>query len=68
MIEVKSASPDSIVLRARRHALCAEFSRNLQERCGWKAGEKLLVGLSGGADSTALLLLAAVLAQRDKNF
>lgn len=66
MIEVKSAPPDSILLRARRHGICAEFSRNLQERCGWKEGEKLLIGLSGGADSTALLLLAAVLARRDK--
>lgn len=63
---MKSAPPDSILLRARRHGLCAEFEKNLKERCGWKAGEKLLIGLSGGADSTALLLLAAVLAQRDK--
>ena len=65
-MEVKSAPPDSILLRARRHGICAEFEKNLQERCGWQAGEGLLIGLSGGADSTALLLLAAVLAQRDK--
>ncbi len=65
-MEVKSAPPDSILLRARRHGICAEFEKNLQERCGWQAGEGLLIGLSGGADSTALLLLVAVLAQRDK--
>lgn len=66
-MEVKSTPFDSIVLRARRHGLCAEFGRNLQERCGWRAGEKLLIGLSGGADSTALLLLAAVVVRRNKN-
>ena len=65
-MEVKTAPPDSIILRARRHGLCAEFEKNLKERCAWKAGEKLLIGLSGGVDSTALLLFAAVLAQRDK--
>lgn len=63
---MKSAPPDSIVLRARRHELCAEFRRNLEVRCRWRPGGKILVGLSGGADSSALLVLAAVLAHRDR--
>ena len=57
---------DPILLRASRHKLCGEFAKNLALRCGYKSGEGVLIGLSGGVDSTALLLLATALAARDR--
>lgn len=44
----------------------AQFVRSCAGRCGRKDGESILVALSGGADSTALLLLAAALVRREK--
>ncbi len=61
---MKPLELDSIILHARRHRLCAKVQRNLEVRCGWSVGQSVLVGLSGGVDSTALLVIASVLAAR----
>ncbi|TDJ54220.1 MAG: tRNA lysidine(34) synthetase TilS [Planctomycetota bacterium] len=55
----------SVPLAARRHRLVAEVQRRLAGRCGVPAGATLAIGVSGGPDSVALLLAAAVLAGRD---
>ncbi|MSR43826.1 MAG: tRNA lysidine(34) synthetase TilS [Phycisphaerales bacterium] len=64
---MRTTATDAILLRARRHPICATFARNLAMRCRWKSGESLLVGLSGGVDSTALVVLAAAFAQRARS-
>jgi tRNA(Ile)-lysidine synthetase-like protein len=47
----------------RRHAFVAKLAAGLR-RCGVEQGDRLLLAVSGGADSTALLLGAAALADR----
>lgn len=51
-------------LPARRHRLVAEIDRRLRGRCGVPVGSRVLIGVSGGADSVALLLACAVLRDR----
>ena len=51
-------------MAARRHRLVAEVARRLASRCGVPAGARVAVGVSGGPDSVALLLAAAVLRHR----
>jgi tRNA(Ile)-lysidine synthase len=47
-----------------REAGVAAIGRALRERCGVATGETLLLAVSGGADSAALLLAHCALAQR----
>jgi tRNA(Ile)-lysidine synthetase-like protein len=49
---------------ALRHPLVGHLGRRLEGRCGVPAGERVIVGCSGGADSVALLLGAAALWRR----
>lgn len=55
---------DQILLQAGRHPLAAELAHALKERCELPDGAELVVGMSGGPDSTALLVLLAALADR----
>lgn len=48
----------------RLHPLVSRVLRNVTRRCGVRPGERLLVAVSGGADSVALLALLAELAPR----
>lgn len=50
----------------RYHPLVRQVARGLRSRCKVPAGAKLLVGVSGGADSVALLRALALLADRRK--
>lgn len=50
---------------ARRHPLVAEIAKQLRLRCGMEQGGTLLVAVSGGSDSLALLLACA--AVRDQH-
>ena len=61
-----AAKRTSILLKAGRHSLAAQLRRNLATRLGRRPGESIAVGLSGGADSSALLVLLAAIAQREK--
>jgi tRNA(Ile)-lysidine synthase len=45
-----------------RTALARQVADNLVQRCGVKSGDRLLLGVSGGADSMALLALVATTA------
>jgi 3'-phosphoadenosine 5'-phosphosulfate sulfotransferase (PAPS reductase)/FAD synthetase len=47
-----------------RHALVRHVANNLTERCGVHARDRLLLGVSGGADSMALLALVTAAATR----
>ncbi|MFB3138489.1 MAG: tRNA lysidine(34) synthetase TilS [Phycisphaerales bacterium] len=51
-------------MAARRHWLVAEVARCLGRRCGVAGGARVVVGVSGGADSLALLLALAAIRQR----
>lgn len=46
------------------HPVVRGVASALKDRCGVKAGERVLVGVSGGADSVALLLAMVFLAKR----
>ena len=61
----------SLAVAVRRHRLVAEIDRRLKRQCGFwstpvqsRRDRTLLVGVSGGADSTALLLACIVLRDR----
>ncbi|MSR17921.1 MAG: tRNA lysidine(34) synthetase TilS [Phycisphaerales bacterium] len=54
----------SALLAAGRHPLCKVVEQALSTRCSVGRGCGILVGVSGGADSTALLLLLAALRER----
>lgn len=54
----------ALPIAARRHPLVATLARNLRQRCGVSAATQMVVGVSGGADSTALLLGCAILRER----
>jgi tRNA(Ile)-lysidine synthase len=51
-------------LNVRRHPLVSEIARRLQGECNVPAGAKLMVAVSGGADSCALLLACTAIAAR----
>ncbi|MCK4872157.1 MAG: tRNA lysidine(34) synthetase TilS [Phycisphaerales bacterium] len=53
-----------LVLPSHRERGVAAIGRALRERCGVRAGSRLILAVSGGADSAALLLAVAALAQR----
>ncbi len=59
------AGHDSLLLKARRHSLAALVAEDLASRVGRKPGESVLVSLSGGPDSTALLVLVWAITQRE---
>ena len=59
---VSGSSPPP--LPARRHRLVAAIRRRLVGRCGIEPDATLVIACSGGADSTALLVAAAVIARR----
>lgn len=54
-------------IAVRRHALVSDVGRRLRGECGVPAGSRLVVAISGGADSCALLLACAALAKRRVN-
>lgn len=56
---------DTLLLRAGRHPLAARVAHALRTQCNVASTDALLVGLSGGADSTALLLLLLGLSRHD---
>jgi len=56
----------SLALRGRRHPLVSELSRRLAVECGVPTGARVVVAVSGGADSCALLVACAALAARRK--
>ncbi|MCH2161748.1 MAG: tRNA lysidine(34) synthetase TilS [Phycisphaerales bacterium] len=51
-------------LQASRSPLAHGLAQQLSERCGLAIGARVLVAVSGGADSTALAVLSAALCQR----
>ncbi len=53
-----------MAVAAQRHPLVHRLSVNLWERCGVERGSKIVLGVSGGADSLALALACGVLAER----
>ena len=60
----ESAFDSTLILSAGRHPLAATLERALFERCMLSSDSTLLIGCSGGADSTALSVLSAALARR----
>ena len=62
--DTKSAFDSGMMLTAGRHPLAATLERALFERCMFSSDSSLLIGCSGGADSTALSVLMAALARR----
>jgi tRNA(Ile)-lysidine synthetase-like protein len=60
-------SPEAALpLAARRHRLLAELDRRLRLHCRSIVGGPLVVGVSGGADSVALLLGCLALSRRTR--
>ncbi len=57
----------SVPIAVRRHWLVGEIERRLRIRGGVGPGAKVAVGVSGGADSTALLLGCAALRERQRS-
>jgi tRNA(Ile)-lysidine synthase TilS/MesJ len=58
-----SSGQSAIPIAARRHPLVAEVRRQAAVRCAWDANGSLVVGVSGGADSLALLIACEVVRQ-----
>jgi tRNA(Ile)-lysidine synthase len=56
--------PRRLPAGARRHELVRELARRLAGRCGVPPGARVVVAVSGGPDSLALLLAAVGLRQR----
>jgi tRNA(Ile)-lysidine synthase len=56
--------PQRLATDARRHWLVRELAQRLIGRCGVPQGARLVVAVSGGPDSLALLLAAVGLRQR----
>ncbi|MHC4216976.1 MAG: tRNA lysidine(34) synthetase TilS [Planctomycetota bacterium] len=56
--------PKRLALEARRHWLVRELAGKLAGRCGVPRGARLVIGVSGGPDSLALLLAAVALRDR----
>jgi tRNA(Ile)-lysidine synthetase-like protein len=63
MVDVARSPIPRIELAARRHWLTGEVARRLREDCGVQDGP-LVLGVSGGADSVALLLACCCHAER----
>ncbi|MHC5023479.1 MAG: tRNA lysidine(34) synthetase TilS [Planctomycetota bacterium] len=59
-----SGTAPSLPVAARRHPLVTEMARRLRTHCRVPPGATVLIALSGGADSSALLVAAATLRQR----
>lgn len=59
--------PATLPLAARRHRLVAEIDRRLRLHGGGPAGAPVVIGVSGGADSVALLLACLALSLRQRN-
>jgi tRNA(Ile)-lysidine synthase len=57
--------PPGLPLAARRDPIVSTVARRLLGRCGVSAGSRVVIGVSGGADSVALLLAGRALAERD---
>ena len=55
---------DQVLLLAGRDPLAAELQHGLVSQCGVGVSSNILVGFSGGADSTALLVLMKALSMR----
>ena len=53
-----------VLLAAGRGPLAAELSRSLSGRCGIAPESRMIVGCSGGGDSTALTVLLQALSLR----
>ena len=51
---------------AEHHPFVKEIARGLRRRCGVNPGDHVMVAVSGGADSVALLRAMAILAPRHK--
>lgn len=59
------AAPPDTLLRASRHPLAADVLQGFR-RCVIAPGDRLVLAVSGGSDSTALLVLAAALWERSE--
>lgn len=55
---------DTLPLAARRHDFVATLEHALRHRCAVPPGEPILAGISGGADSLAMLIGLLAIAQR----
>jgi tRNA(Ile)-lysidine synthase len=58
------AGSEPLPIAARRHRLIAEVDRRLRGACAVEACERIAIGASGGADSTALLVACTAVARR----
>lgn len=65
-IPARSAVANEILRAAGRHPLAAIVARSLREECRVAARGEIALALSGGGDSTAMLVLVAALAGRDE--
>ncbi|MDG2094962.1 MAG: tRNA lysidine(34) synthetase TilS [Phycisphaerales bacterium] len=66
MIDSSSESGHLVPLAARRHSLIHEIRRGLRMSCGGEDPGHLVLAVSGGRDSLALLIAAVVLREQDE--